>query len=214
MSDANEIRVYPPPSTGGGGPTAFADITGDPEDNEALETALDLKAPLASPTFTGTVAGITKAMVGLGNADNTSDASKPVSTATQTALDAKEGLLASVPDVDLNTTDPTTLFTSPSGKTTIITKAAIRDASIDLTPIAESLVFLAHGLEWASMRLDLAKLATGPAYAIVLPGTVSFVQDVSMTPRSLASTQSFTAAMLNPAGTPATVVIDVWGYSY
>ena len=55
----------------------------------AAQTALDLKAPLASPTFTGTVAGVTKAHVGLGNVDNTSDASKPVSTATQTALDLK-----------------------------------------------------------------------------------------------------------------------------
>jgi hypothetical protein len=32
----------------------------------------------------------TKAQVGLGNADNTSDANKPISTATQTALNAKE----------------------------------------------------------------------------------------------------------------------------
>ncbi len=55
----------------------------------ALQTQLDLKAPLASPTFTGTVAGITKNMVGLGNVDNTTDAGKPVSTATQTALDLK-----------------------------------------------------------------------------------------------------------------------------
>jgi hypothetical protein len=42
-----------------------------------------------SPTFTGTVSGITKSMVGLGNIDNTSDANKSVSTATQTALDLK-----------------------------------------------------------------------------------------------------------------------------
>lgn len=55
----------------------------------ATQTALDLKAPLASPTFTGTVSGITKSMVGLGNVDNTTDANKPVSTATQTALDLK-----------------------------------------------------------------------------------------------------------------------------
>lgn len=55
----------------------------------AQQTALDLKAPLASPTFTGTVSGITKAMVGLGNVDNTSDVNKPVSTATQTALNLK-----------------------------------------------------------------------------------------------------------------------------
>lgn len=54
-----------------------------------ISTALGLKAPIESPTFTGTVGGITKSMVGLGNADNTSDANKPISTATQTALDAK-----------------------------------------------------------------------------------------------------------------------------
>jgi hypothetical protein len=59
---------------------------------DGLGSALDLKAPLADPTFTGTVSGITKSMVGLANVDNTSDANKPVSTATQTALDAKASL--------------------------------------------------------------------------------------------------------------------------
>lgn len=49
----------------------------------------DVVAPLANPTFTGTVSGITKSMVGLGNVDNTSDANKPISTATQTALNLK-----------------------------------------------------------------------------------------------------------------------------
>jgi hypothetical protein len=67
--------------------------------SSATQTALDLKlasgtaattyAPIASPTFTGTVSGVTKAHVGLGNVDNTSDANKPISSATQTALDAK-----------------------------------------------------------------------------------------------------------------------------
>jgi hypothetical protein len=57
-----------------------------------LDTALGLKAPLASPTFTGTVSGITKTMVGLSNVDNTTDALKPVSTAAQTALDLKAPL--------------------------------------------------------------------------------------------------------------------------
>ena len=55
----------------------------------AIQTQLNNKAPIASPTFTGTVAGVTKTHVGLGNVDNTSDANKPVSTATQTALDLK-----------------------------------------------------------------------------------------------------------------------------
>jgi hypothetical protein len=46
---------------------------------------------LTSPVI-NTPTGITKSDVGLGNVDNTSDANKPVSTATQTALDAKLAL--------------------------------------------------------------------------------------------------------------------------
>jgi hypothetical protein len=52
-----------------------------------VTNSLAAKAPLANPTFTGTVGGVTKSMVGLGNVDNTSDANKPVSTA-QAAADA------------------------------------------------------------------------------------------------------------------------------
>lgn len=61
----------------------------DDEIGTATQAALDLKAPKANPTFTGTVSGVTKSMVGLGNVDNTSDANKPISSATQTALDGK-----------------------------------------------------------------------------------------------------------------------------
>ena len=46
---------------------------------------------LTSPVI-NTPTGITKSDVGLGNVDNTSDANKPVSTATQTALDLKAPL--------------------------------------------------------------------------------------------------------------------------
>ena len=46
---------------------------------------------LTSPVI-NTPTGITKSDVGLGNLDNTSDANKPVSTATQTALDLKANL--------------------------------------------------------------------------------------------------------------------------
>jgi hypothetical protein len=38
--------------------------------SSAQQSALNLKANLASPTFTGTIGGISKAMVGLGNVDN------------------------------------------------------------------------------------------------------------------------------------------------
>ena len=59
---------------------------------EFATTALNLKSNIASPTFTGTVGGITKAMVGLSNVDNTTDALKPVSTAGQAALDLKSNI--------------------------------------------------------------------------------------------------------------------------
>jgi hypothetical protein len=61
-------------------------------DVTSLQGFLDAKAPLASPTFTGTVSGIASAMVGLGNVDNTADTVKPVSTAQQTALNFKADL--------------------------------------------------------------------------------------------------------------------------
>ena len=73
------------------GPVAMgSSITGiDISDVAGLQTALDLKAPSASPIFTGTTSGITQYMIGLGNVEDTADANKPVSTATQTSLDAK-----------------------------------------------------------------------------------------------------------------------------
>jgi hypothetical protein len=55
----------------------------------AQQTALNLKANLASPAFTGTPTGITKSHVGLSNVDNTADTAKPVSTAQTAAFAAK-----------------------------------------------------------------------------------------------------------------------------
>jgi hypothetical protein len=81
--------------------TTTNDGTGDTIRNSFIKTNdnftsvnsdLSLKAPLASPTFTGTVNGVTKSMVGLSNVDNTSDVNKPISTSTQTALNLKAPL--------------------------------------------------------------------------------------------------------------------------
>ena len=54
--------------------------------------SLDAKASLESPAFTGTVSGVSKAMVGLSSVDNTADSAKPVSTAQQAALNLKADL--------------------------------------------------------------------------------------------------------------------------
>jgi len=93
--------------------------------------AINLKANIESPTFTGTVKGITKAMVGLGNVDNTSDIDKPISTATQTALDVKA-----------NTTDVNTVLSLKSNtadvNTALILKEDKLNKSIDVTADAAS----------------------------------------------------------------------------
>ena len=95
-----------------------------------VDSSLNLKANLANPTFTGTVGGITKSMVGLGSVDNTSDTSKPISTATQSALDLK----SSITDVDAslnlkaNLANPT--FTGTVGG---ITKSMVGLGSVDNT---------------------------------------------------------------------------------
>lgn len=80
----------------GAAPTSFdtlkeiADyIASDQSAGTALTTLVGTKAPIASPTFTGTVSGITKSMIGLSSVDDTSDASKPISTAAATALALK-----------------------------------------------------------------------------------------------------------------------------
>lgn len=78
-------------------------LTANPLSQFAATTSAQLRGVLSDETGTGaavfgtspnitTPTGIVKGDVGLGNVDNTSDASKPVSTATQTALDAKQDL--------------------------------------------------------------------------------------------------------------------------
>jgi len=100
----------------------------------AIQTQLDAKAALASPTFTGTVTiptgasitaptGLVKGDVGLGSVDNTSDTNKPVSTAQQTALDLKANLAS--PALTGTPTAPTA--SSVTNSTQIATTAFVQD---------------------------------------------------------------------------------------
>ncbi len=83
--DATNINGIVPVSKGGTGKNNLEDFK--------IALNLNEKANLASPAFTGTVTGITKTMVGLGEVDNTTDLNKPISTSTQTALDLKASII-------------------------------------------------------------------------------------------------------------------------
>ena len=74
-------------------------------------------------TFTGTTSGITKSMVGLSNVDNTSDVNKPVSTATQTALNLKQDTLVS--GTNIKTINSTTLLGSGDITTGTVTSVGV-----------------------------------------------------------------------------------------
>ena len=58
----------------------------------SVQIEVKSKVSKNNPAFTGTVTGITKAMVGLGNVENTSDANKPVSDAVANALATKANI--------------------------------------------------------------------------------------------------------------------------
>jgi len=96
-----------------------------------VTNALAGKAPIASPTFTGTVSGITKAMVGLGNVPNVDATSRANHTGTQTASTISDFASAAVSAVT---------WTTLTGKPTFAT-VATSGAYSDLTgtPAAYSL---------------------------------------------------------------------------
>jgi hypothetical protein len=145
----------------------------------AIQAQIDLKAPLANPTFTGTVAGITSTMVGLGNVNNTSDANKPISTATQTALDLKAP-----------SANPT--FT---GTVTGVTASHVGLGSVNNTSDADKPVSTA-----TQTALDLKANLASPTFtgAPTLPtGTVAVTQTAGNNTTALATTAFIQTALGN-----------------
>jgi hypothetical protein len=109
--------------------------TGDQDLTDlATNTNLDLKAPLASPAFTGTVTGIDKAMVGLSNVNNTADLDKPISTVQQTALDLKAPLASPAFTGTVTGIDKTMVGLANVNNTTDLNKpiSTVQQAALDL----------------------------------------------------------------------------------
>ena len=144
----------------GGAPGALntlnelAEAIGDDASYAAgITTALGLKAPLASPTFTGTVTiptgasitaptGLVKGDVGLGNVDNTSNATERAATATLTnktltspVINTPTGIVKG--DVGLGNVDNTADTAKPvstAGQTALDLKANLASPTFTGTP--------------------------------------------------------------------------------
>jgi hypothetical protein len=108
---------------------------------------------------------IDKAFVGLGNVDNTSDLNKPISTATQTALNAKQDLLGFTPEDVANKSTNTalgtsnTLYPSQNAVKVYVDNAISAGATPDATTSVKGKVKLAGDLS------GTADLPTVPALA-------------------------------------------------
>lgn len=134
----------------------------------AYSADLFMKADKNNPSFTGTVTGVTKAHVGLGNADNTSDASKPVSTAQQTALNLKANaananLTGSVDMTGANfVTDATT-------GTKVGTATTQKFGFFNATPVAQQ----SATSDLGTVLSNLGLRAAGSSYPVTTAGAVS-----------------------------------------
>ena len=166
---------------GGGGSTAWNDITGKPStfppsththpqsdvtglvadlsgkaatvhthaisDVTDLQTALDdledtiigIDFPVDSVAGKTGVVTLVKGDVGLGNVDNTSDLAKPVSTATQTALDAKAD------DSEITSLDSRVDALEAAGSTMVVRRSKITSGNITLPNTAGSWAALSGG---------------------------------------------------------------------
>ena len=112
---------------------------------------------------------VTKSQVGLGNVDNTSDANKPISSATQTALDAKATLAS--PALTGNPTAPTQSAGDSSTKiaTTAFVTSAINlensigemdDVNITSLGNGELLQYDSSSSKWLNKTISELGLAT------------------------------------------------------
>ena len=137
-----------------------------------VNSGLALKADIASPTFTGSVSGITKSMVGLGSVDNTADADKPVSSAASTAIGLKansasptftgtvSGITKSM--VDLGNVDNTADSAKPvstAGQTALDLKAPLASPALTGVPTAPTAAAATNTTQVATTAYVRAEVA-------------------------------------------------------
>ncbi len=140
---------------------------------------LALKAPLESPTFTGSVSGITKAMVGLSNVENTADLAKPISSATQTALDLKASTTTlATKENAANKSTATDLGAGATSDILFPTQKAVKtyvDGLVNSGGVQDGGILTRH---LADLAVTNAKVATGIDKSKVGLGNVDNTADI------------------------------------
>lgn len=121
-----------------------------------------------TPAQLKTDLSLSKSDVGLSNVDNTSDASKPVSTATQTALDAKVPIARTI---NAQTGTSYTLVLSDAGK-----KVTMSNASAStLTVPPNSSVAFPTGTQIEFAQLGAGAVTVTPGSGVTISGTPDLI---------------------------------------
>lgn len=135
---------------------------------QRVKQAIDALSPVKSVAGrTGTVT-LAKADVGLGSVDNTSDDAKPVSTATQTALNGKANTAHTHPVGDLTATGTKSSATFLRGDNTWATlPPGVITGEIKMWPLAAA----PEGYLLLNSTVTIYNIATYPALAALLGTT-------------------------------------------
>ena len=167
---------------------------GDLMDAADIKTAVDGKEPTISAGTTAqywrgdkTFQTLDKAAVGLANVDNTSDADKPVSTATQTALDGKEPTI---------TAGTTAQYWRGDKTFQTLDKAAVGLSDVDNTSDADKPISTATQSA-LDLKADASSLTTPNREIFTLDGT-----DISNGYVDLAQTPVSASVEVTPVGGP------------
>jgi hypothetical protein len=183
---------------------------------------------LASPAFTGTVTGLGKTAVGLASVDNTTDLGKPISTATQTALNAINDIAAAAAaavvskadvyaEVDLGTSTTLALTQASHGNRALKWNGSA-PATATLSATTSGTIFAIANNGSAAITFLNGTAASG--YTNVLqPGTVGSFQYSGGVYRSdiqgAIGGSSGTVLSVNPlAGTPGTVLTATYAANW
>ena len=169
------------------GGSAYAEISASPGSTDAVpEGATNLyhtsqRAAAAAPvqSVAGKTGAVTLAKddVGLGNVDNTSDLSKPISSATQTALNGKVDTSDSRLSTNLSYNASTRLLTSSTGDDAtlpLVTSSAAGLASTeDKTKINIAVISDITGITGADAITNIVSLTQAEYNAIVSPNAAT-----------------------------------------
>ncbi len=167
-----------------------------------------------------------KSAVGLGNINNTSDLNKPISSATQTALDLKENIANKSGDIygDANsTTKYPTVKAIKDYVDTLNAAAGVADGSITSTKIADgtimnidvnanaAIAYSKLNLNNSIITTDIADTAVSTSKIANTAVTTTKIADANVTPAKIAAGNNNTVLVTDNTGAVAWIDATAFG---